>query len=190
MHCSSRPKSSQILPFQKLQQQDLQGTGFCKRQRRKWNMSWRTSKLMHQCIFLSNRMSFSKASTLALVKCVAQKILQQHGACYVSRGVDDIFLGSHERDDRCLLSHLTFWAGPPEAITHNAGFTHPLPSGYRNWFSHTTCSTSLWPPVSGRFLALLMWLLFTHSINMKDNPISKIHLWEWLNPSTQHSQLP
>lgn len=141
---------------------------------------------MHPYILLSNRMPFSKASTLALVKCVARKILWQHRACYMSRGVDDICLGSHERDDRCLLPHLTFWAGPPEKITQNAGFTYPLPSGYRNWFSHTTCSTNLWPPVSGRFLTLLMWLHFTHSINIKDNPISKIHLQEWLN--LQHSK--
>lgn len=69
---------------------------------------------------LGNRIPFSKASTLALVRYVAQMILWQYGACYVSRA---ILLGSHEKDDKCLLPHLTFWAGPPEAITHNAGYT-------------------------------------------------------------------
>lgn len=91
---------------------------------------------------------------------------------------------------RWQVPHLIFWAGPPEAITHNAGDTHPQPSGYRDWLSHTSCSTSLWPPASGRFLTLLMWLHFAHSINMKGNPISKIHLGEWLNPSTQQGSFP
>lgn len=152
-------------------------------------MSWRTSQMNAPMYpVLRNRIPFSKASTLALVRCVAQKTPWQHGACCVSRGVDAL---AHMKEmiDACQ-PHLTFWAGPPEAIRHNTGYTHPLPSGYRNWLGHTSCSTSLWPPVSGKFLTLLMWLHFAHSINMKDNPISKIHLREWLNPSTQQGQLP
>lgn len=55
-------------------------------------------------MYLALRIPFPKTSTLALVRCVAQKILQQHGGCYVSRGVDATFLGTHERDDRCHTS--------------------------------------------------------------------------------------
>lgn len=40
------------------------------------------------------------------------------------------------------------------------------------------------------FNIVLMWLHFAHSINWKDNPISKIHLGEWLNPSTQQGSFP
>lgn len=106
---------------------------------------------LNKCTNVSySQNSFSKGKHTG----TAWKILWQHGACYVCRGVDAMFLGSHERGDRCLVPHLTFWAGPPEEITHKAGYTHPWPSGYRNWLSHTSCSTSLWPPASGRFLTL------------------------------------
>lgn len=53
VHCNSHPKSTHILPFGKLQQQDLQETGFCKIKTRKWNISVELLKQMHQCVLAS-----------------------------------------------------------------------------------------------------------------------------------------